>query len=72
MSVYIDQLTRKRPLKGVHRGSVGEGWGEGAHVSEDKDKDKTVQQGDGRRAGWEGPSKTMKNYENVARKPASL
>lgn len=60
MSVYIGQLTRKRPLKGVHRGSGGEGWGEGAHVSEDKDKDKTVQQGDGRRAGWEGPSKTMK------------
>lgn len=70
--MYIGQLTRKRLLKGVHRGSGGEGWGEGAHVSENKDKDKIVQQGDGRRAGWEGPSKTMKNYENVARKPASL
>lgn len=35
MSVYIGQLTR-RPLKGVHRGSEGEGWGERVHVIENR------------------------------------
>lgn len=67
--MYIGQLTRKRALKGVHRGSGGEGWGEGAQVTENRDKGQNSAA-----ARWEegGLGRAKQNYENVARKPAYL